>query len=71
MISLALLAAVAAGAANIFLVTLVANRFGPQAGTVSAGEFAAVGEAAPAAPKRNAVKVGNENLSPVAARHAA
>lgn len=70
MISLALLAAVAAGAVNIALVTLVANRLGPKAGTVSAGEFAAIGGAAPSA-KRGAVKVGNENLSPVAVRRAA
>lgn len=70
MISLALLAAVVAGAANIALVALVADRLGPKAGTVSAGEFAAVAGAAPAT-KRGAVKIGNENVSPVAARHAA
>ncbi|MBK3401859.1 hypothetical protein H0176_12800 [Methylorubrum populi] len=70
MISLALFAAVAAGAANIALVTLVADRLGPKAGTAYAGEFAAIGGAAPAA-KRGAVKVGNENAAPLAARRAA
>ena len=71
MIALALLAAAAAGAANIALVTLMADRLGPKAGTtVSAGEFAAVGTA-PASTKVGAVKVGNENLSPVAAKRAA
>ena len=70
MISLALLAAVAAGAVNIALVTLVANCLGPKAGTASAGEFAAIGGAAPTA-QRGAVKVGNENLSPSAVRRAA
>lgn len=71
MISLALLAAAAAGAANIALVALVADRLGPKAGTVvSAGEFAAIGGAAPAA-KTGAVKVGNENVSAGAVKRAA
>lgn len=72
MISLALLAAFAAGAANIALVTLMADRLGPKAGTaVSAGEFAAVGGAASASRKAGAVRVGNENRSPLAAKRAA
>ncbi|BAU93152.1 hypothetical protein MPPM_4547 [Methylorubrum populi] len=70
MISLALLAAVAAGAVNIALVTLVADRLGPKVGTAAAGEFAATGGAAPTA-KRGAVRIGNENAAPLAARRAA
>jgi hypothetical protein len=71
MISLALLAALTAGVANIALVTLVANRLGPKADTAAAGEFAAVGGAAPASAKRAAVKIGNENVLPVGAQRAA
>ncbi len=69
MISLVLAAAVAAGALNIALVAFVADRLGPKVDTVSAGEFAAVADAAPA--QRRAVKVGNENAAPLAARRAA
>lgn len=69
MISL-LLAVLAAGAANVALVVFLADRLGPQAGTVSAGELAATTGSLPAA-TRTTVKVGNENAATLAARRAA
>lgn len=60
MFALLLLAAVAAGAANLALVAFVANRMSATAG--AAGEFVALTETTPAARKLGAVKVGNENV---------
>lgn len=69
MLSLVLTAVFVLGAANIALVAFLADRLGPKDGTVSAGEFAAVTGAGSV--KRGAVRVGNENASPLAARRAA
>lgn len=69
MISLVLTAVIAAGALNIALVAFLADRLGPKAGTASAGELAAVSDAGSVT--RGAVRVGNENAAPLAARRAA
>jgi hypothetical protein len=67
-----LLALAAAGAANVALVAFLVERLGPKAGAViSAGEFAAVAETAPASAKFSAVKVGNENAPVATAQRAA
>ncbi|MBX9932667.1 MAG: hypothetical protein K2Y56_14180 [Methylobacterium sp.] len=67
-----LLTVVAAGAANVALVAFLADRLGPKAGAaVSAGEFVAVAETAPASAKRSALKVGNENVRVGGAQRAA
>lgn len=69
MISLLLVVA-ALGSANVALVAFLADRLGPNAGTLSAGEFAAVtGPVASA--KSGAVRVGNENVSAAGAKIAA
>ncbi len=67
-----LLTVAAAGAANVALVAFMVDRFGPKAGiTVSAGEFVALLETAPASAKRGALRVGNENVLVGATQRAA
>ncbi|MGU3359475.1 hypothetical protein ACLBWX_03990 [Methylobacterium sp. M6A4_1b] len=67
-----LLAVLAAGTANIALVTFLADRLGPEAGaTPSAGELVAATQGSPASAKAGAIKVGNQNASAGAAVAAA
>ncbi|WP_236960411.1 hypothetical protein [Methylobacterium durans] len=65
----ALLLALAAGAANVALVAVLADRLGPKA--AAAGELFAVNDARPASARVDAVKAGNENAPAVAAKRAA
>ncbi|AWI88043.1 hypothetical protein [Methylorubrum aminovorans] len=65
---IALLAAVAAGAANVALVAFMADRVASKGS--AAGEFVAIINTAPAAPVR-AVQAGNENVPAQAAKLAA
>ncbi|WP_232629822.1 hypothetical protein [Methylobacterium sp. Leaf118] len=60
----------AIGTANVALVAFLADRFGPQAGTLSAGEFAATAST-PVSAQSGAVRVGNENVSRTGAKIAA
>ena len=71
MISLFITAAVVVGAANVALVTFLADRLGPKAGTLATGELFAAAGSAPASGKSGAVRAGNENAPYEAAKRVA